>query len=102
MNFSVLGLWATVGPLAKGIVIVMLLMGVASVFVTCERLVVFARSRRASRQYARTMAQVFESGQVRAGDNRRNVGYLGRVIEPGLRAFETSPSRDEQFVVDTV
>ena len=30
------------------------------------------------------------------------MGYLGRVIEAGLRAFETSPSRDEQFVVDTV
>src|SRR5882757_6477464 len=34
MHFSVLELWATVGPFAKTIVIVMLLMGVASVFVT--------------------------------------------------------------------
>ena len=102
MNFSVLGLWATVGPFAKTIVIVMLLMGAASVFITCERLVVFVRSRRASRRYARTMGRVFEAGQLHAAASPKNVGYLGRVIEAGIKAFETSPSKDEQFIVDTV
>jgi biopolymer transport protein TolQ len=102
MNFSVLSLWATVGPFAKTIVIVMLLMGAASVFVFCERLVVFVRSRRASRRYASTMARVFEQGQIQSAGKSGNVGYLGRVIEAGLKALETSPSRDEQFVVDTV
>jgi len=49
------------------------------------------------------MAQVFESGKLHpTGGGQRNVGYLGRVIEAGLKAMETSPSRDEQFVVDTV
>jgi biopolymer transport protein ExbB/biopolymer transport protein TolQ len=103
MHFSVLELWATVGAFAKTIVIVMLLMGVASVFITCERLVVFVRSRRASRRYARTMAQVFETGQLHSAAGRQeNVGYLGRVIEAGIKALETSPSKDEQFIVDTV
>jgi biopolymer transport protein TolQ len=102
MNFSVLGLWATVGAFAKTIVIVMLLMGMASVFITCERIIVFVRSRRASRRYAQTMAQAFEGGQLRGASGPADVGYLGRVIEAGIKAFETSPSRDEQFIVDTV
>ena len=102
MHFSILDLWATVGGFAKTIVVVMLLMGVASVFVTCERIVVFVRSRRASRRYARTMAQVFDGGELRGAGSKGNVGYLGRVIEAGVKALETSPSRDEQFIVDTV
>ena len=103
MHFSILELWATVGPFAKTIVIVMLLMGVASVFITCERLVVFVRARRASQRYARTMGQAFESGELHtAAANKGDVGYIGRVIEAGVKAFETSPSKDEQFIVDTV
>jgi biopolymer transport protein ExbB/biopolymer transport protein TolQ len=105
VKFSLVELWATVGGFAKAIVIAMLLMALASLFVTCERLVVFVRSRRASRRYAARMAQAFESGQVRSGGQvgiTGNVGHLGRVIEAGIRAFETSPSTDEQFTVDTV
>jgi biopolymer transport protein ExbB/biopolymer transport protein TolQ len=102
MHFSVLELWATVGAFAKTIVIVMLLMGAASVFITCERLVVFVRARRASQRYARTMAQVFETGQLHSAARQENVGYIGRVIEAGIKALETSPSKDEQFIVDTV
>ena len=102
MHFSVLELWSTMGAFAKTIVIVMFLMGAASVFVTCERLIAFVRARRASRRYAQTMGQVFESGELRAIPEKGNVGYLGRVIQAGLKAFETSPSRDEQFIVDTV
>jgi biopolymer transport protein ExbB/biopolymer transport protein TolQ len=105
MKFSLVELWATVGGFAKAIVIAMLLMALASLFVTCERLVVFVRSRRASRRYAARMAKTFESGQVRSSGQvglQGNVGHLGRVIEAGIKAFETSPSTDEQFTVDTV
>jgi biopolymer transport protein ExbB/biopolymer transport protein TolQ len=105
MKFSLVDLWATVGVFAKAVVIAMLLMGLASLFITCERLVVFVRSRRASRRYAAQMARTFESGQVRSSGQvglAGNVGHLGRVIEAGIKAFETSPSSDEQFTVDTV
>lgn len=112
MKFSLVELWATVGGFAKAIVIAMLLMALASLFVTCERLVVFIRSRRASRRYAARMAETLGSGQIISvrsvrGDGGQpdltgDVGHLGRVIEAGIKAFETSPSTDEQFTVDTV
>jgi biopolymer transport protein ExbB/biopolymer transport protein TolQ len=102
MHFSAIELWTTMGAFAKTIVIAMLVMGVASVFVTCERVIVFMRSRSASRRYAQTMGQVFESGELRAMPDQGNLGYIGRVIQAGLKAFETSPSREEQFIVDTV
>lgn len=102
MKFSVVELWATVGIFAKLIVIAMLLMAAASLFVTCERLVVFVRSRRASRRYAVEMARTLGRGELRSGGDPASVGHLGRVIEAGIKAFETSPSADEQFTVDTV
>jgi biopolymer transport protein ExbB/TolQ len=102
MTFSLGGLWATVGPFAKAVVVAMLLMALASLYVTCERLIVFMRSRRDSRRYAAKMATLFASGRLQSLGPREGVGHLGRVIEAGLKAFETSPSTDEQFTVDTV
>jgi biopolymer transport protein ExbB/biopolymer transport protein TolQ len=104
MHFSILGLWTTIGSLAKAIVVSMLVMALATLFVTCERLVVFVRSKRASLRYAEKMAKTFGAGQIPsagqgAGDDG---GHLGRVIEAGLAAFKTSPTGDEQFTVETV
>jgi biopolymer transport protein TolQ len=103
MSFSLADLWLSMGVFAKSIIVVMLLMALASLFVTCERLVVFLRSRRASRAYAAKVAAKFSSGQLQsAAQGKTDVGYLGRVIEAGIAAFQTSPSRDEQFTIETV
>lgn len=103
MSFTLAGLWASMGIFARSIVIVMLIMSAASVFVTCERLVVFMRSRNASRRYAQKVAGEFGKGQLKSAAEKGNdVGYIGRVIEAGIAAFRTSPARDEQFTVETV
>jgi biopolymer transport protein TolQ len=103
MSFRIFDLWATMGVFAKSVIIVMLLMALASLFVTCERVVVFIRARNASRKYAAKVAQTLSSGRLQsAAAGSGDVGYLGRVIEAGISAFQTSPSRDEQFTVETV
>jgi biopolymer transport protein TolQ len=102
MHFSLSELWATMGSFAKSVVIVLLLMSLVSVFVTCERIVVFLRSKSASLRYAEKMAQSLGSGKLQSAGDGGNVGHLGRVIEAGISAFKTSPSNDEQFTVDTV
>jgi biopolymer transport protein TolQ len=102
MHFSISELWASMGVFAKAVVFVMLLMSSSSVFVTCERIVVFFRSRSASVRYAEKMSRSLGSGEVHSVGGGADVGHLGRVIEAGIRAFETSPSDDEQFTVDTV
>jgi biopolymer transport protein TolQ len=102
MNFSILALWATIGLFAKAVVIAMFVMALATLFITCERLVVFVRSKRASRRYAERMATSLASGQVESAGSGKDVGHLGRVIEAGIAAFKTSPLDDEQFTVETV
>jgi biopolymer transport protein TolQ len=104
VSFSLSDLWVNTGSFAKAIVMVMLLMSAVSVFVTCERVIVFLRSKRASRRYAKKVAaSLQEGGQVSsAADGGQDVGYIGRVIEAGIAAFKTSPAHDEQFTVETV
>ena len=103
MSFSLSELWLSMGIFAKAIIGVMLAMALASLFVTCERIVVFMRSKRASRRYAAAVASKFSSGKLQGlAKSGKDLGYLGRVIEAGIAAFETSPSRDEQFTVETV
>ena len=106
MNFSLPELWNSVGLFAKSIVVTMLLMWLVSVFITCERAVVFAKSKRASMRYARGVGPSLRSGDLRTlpppNGESKDLGYLGRVIEAGMTALRTTSSRDEQFTVDTV
>jgi biopolymer transport protein TolQ len=105
MNFSLTELWSSVGLFAKSIVVTMLIMWLVSVFITCERAVVFARSKRASMRYARGVGESLKSGQQLRNAppaDTKYIGYLGRVIEAGLTAFRTSSSRDEHFIAETV
>lgn len=105
MNFSLPELWASVGVFAKSIVVTMILMWLVSVFITCERTVVFIKSKRASQRYARGVGQSLRAGELRSvapPADSKDIGYLGRVIEAGMTALRTSSSRDEQFTVDTV
>lgn len=108
MHFSPFELWSSMGPFARAIVIAMLFMSLISVVLTCERAVVFWRSRRDSRRYAAKMADVLVPDasssaslpkRAREGDE---VGHLGRVIDAGLHAFETAPTEDRDFTVETV
>lgn len=103
MSFRLVDLWASMGVFAKSVIVVMLVMALASLFVTCERLVVFFRSRAASRKYANAVAAKLSKGQMQSAvGSEKDVGYLGRTIEAGIKAFQTSPSKDEQFTVETV
>jgi biopolymer transport protein TolQ len=109
MDFSPLQLWASMGAFAKAIVAAMLFMSLVSLLVTCERAVVFARSRRASRRYASKMAKVlvpaaaaFDATSLQRARTDEDIGHLGRVIDAGLSAFESSPLDDKEFTVETV
>ena len=103
MSFSFVDLWASTGLFARSIIVVMLLMSLVSIFVFCERLVVFIRSRRASKRYAAQVATTLGTGELKsAAVSGVDPGYLGRVIEAGISAFKSSPSKDEQFTIETV
>ena len=108
MQFSPFELWSSMGPFARAIVAAMLCMSLASIVLTCERAVVFWRSRRDSRRYAAKMSQLFtpnarfDASSLKSAGESAEVGHLGRVIDAGLVAFQTSPGEDKEFTVETV
>jgi biopolymer transport protein TolQ len=102
MDFSLAALWAAMGLFAKAVIIAMLLMSLVSVVITCERVIVFIRSRNASRRYAEKMVKALGSGELESAPKTTDVGHVGRVIEAGLTAFKTCPVEDEDFTVETV
>jgi biopolymer transport protein TolQ len=102
MDFSLSELWSQMGPFAAAVVIAMLLMSLVSVVITCERVVVFIRSRSASKRYAEKMVKALGSGELENAPKTDDVGHVGRVIEAGLTAYKTCPVEDEEFTVETV
>lgn len=92
------------GIFAKLIVFVMAIMSVLSLTVMAERLVVFSRSGRQSRNFAEKMAAVLAKGDLMAAANTKmgkDVGHLGRVIVAGLTAFRHT-TRDRDVQVESV
>lgn len=104
MDFSLGHLWMSMGIFAKTIVVVLGFMSVSSLVVMFERIVVFAKSRSESIQFAEKMAQVLSGGDINAAVGAgltKNVGHLGRVINAGLTAFKIAP-RDRDTAIESV
>jgi biopolymer transport protein ExbB/TolQ len=93
MQFTLTELVHHMGLFARIIVGVMVIMSIASLYVTAERLFTLRKAKRQSVEYARKMGALFSQGGIEAAaavEASANVGYLGRVIEAGLAAYRTT------------
>ena len=97
-------MWAAMGLFAKGIVILMFFMSLASLLVMFERIATFSRSRAESLKYASAMSKMLGTGvfaaAASAGLNKK-IGHLGRVINAGLVAFKIAP-KDKDAAIESV
>src|SRR5258706_5269354 len=106
MQFTLTELWHNMGGFARGIVGVLALMSVASLYVIAERLFTLRRAKKQSLTYARKMAGLFSQGGIEAAaavEGGPNVRYLGRTIESGLAAYRTSrATADADLIFESV
>ncbi|MBI5542893.1 MAG: MotA/TolQ/ExbB proton channel family protein [Deltaproteobacteria bacterium] len=103
MQFSIVELWQHMGPFARGIVLLLLVMSFASMVIVVDRLLVFRRAHRRSRTFAERMATAVASADwdPLSGASGEDTGYLGRVIAAGwkaLRCDSLSPSVASELV----
>jgi biopolymer transport protein TolQ len=92
MQFTMGDIWAHMGVFAKGIVLVMAVMMLASLIVVGERLFVFMRSKNESRAFAEKMSKLLANGDIDAAASAKlgkDIGHLGRVIGAGLAAYNS-------------
>lgn len=94
------------GLFARLIVIAMAVMSLASVLITIERIIVFRKSMAQSMDFASRMAALFNKGELdTAAANAKissDVGYLGRVLSAGLKAFRSAPHEDKDLTFESV
>lgn len=107
MQFSILGMWASMGPFARFIVVALILMSFASVFIAFERGLALSKSRTESRAFAGKIGAMLAKGDLlgaAAATTKMGseIGYLGRVIGAGLSAFKTSQIGKPDFIFESV
>ncbi|MCL2625747.1 MAG: MotA/TolQ/ExbB proton channel family protein [Cystobacterineae bacterium] len=95
MDFSLVGLWAQMGPFAKTIVVILLLMSLASLLVFVERLFTFFTQKHHAALFLSALGKNLETGALLHAAQTpygKNLGYAGRILTLGLKAFgENSP-----------
>ena len=89
-DFTLLGMWHTMGWDAKIIVIILLLMSVWSLAVIFDRALYFAAAKKQSREFAPRVAGALKEGKldeaIKVAD-RNKKSHLAEVVTAGLQEF---------------
>ena len=107
MDFSLLGLWNQMGGVAKGVVVILLIMSVYAIAIACERFVTFRRSWRRSLGYI-TALQPLVGGKLdeaRALEASFKDAPVARILGPGITEFadglaELGPERPDAVEIE--
>ncbi len=105
MQFTLGALWAHMGLFARLIVIVLGLMSIVSLGVTVERILFFLKSKSDSMAYAASVERMFAEGRLKELASKRvgdAGGYLGRVVDAGLKAFTRAEGANGEYIVESV
>ena len=98
MDFSLTQLWAQMGPFAKTVVVILLLMSFGSLLVFVERLMVFFTSKRHSLRFLSALEKNLERGgfhgaaQAHYGEA---LGHVGRILSLGFKVFKSRAQRPD-------
>src|SRR5687767_9290263 len=91
MDFSLLGLWSQMGYVAKGVVIILLIMSMYSIGITVERVLTFRKGRAQSIGYIGALQPLMATpGRLREAvglDQRWKGSPVARVIGTGVNEF---------------
>ncbi|MEA2563137.1 MAG: biopolymer transport protein ExbB [Acidobacteriota bacterium] len=105
MDFSPVGLWEAMTPIAKGVVVALLLLSVWSLYISVERLLVFRRAHKQSLAFAKLATEHLKHDRPQAvidAANKYPGSHLARVVSAGLQSFQfehgSSPLNDLEIV----
>src|SRR5215475_233495 len=99
MDMSPLALWHSMGSLAKGVVILMMIMSVYSIWVMVERFLTFQQVKNQSLKLLGALSNVLTKGDYQQAidiTKKYKQSHLAKVISAGLLEFEAA-RRDKRF-----
>jgi len=91
MDMSPMALWHSMGGLAKGVVILMIIMSVYSIWVMVERFITFQRAKNQSLKLLGALSNVLTRGDYQQAidiTKKFKESHLAKVIGAGLLEFE--------------
>jgi biopolymer transport protein ExbB/biopolymer transport protein TolQ len=91
-HFTIAGMWASMGPTAKVVVVILALMSIWSLAIAIDRFWRFHKARKESLQVATTLGpllqkQKFDDAVSLAGERRFHNSHVARVLKAGLEEF---------------
>jgi biopolymer transport protein ExbB/biopolymer transport protein TolQ len=105
MDFSILGLWSVMTPIAQGVVIALLILSVWSLYISVERVLFFRKAQKQSLAFAKLATENLKHDRPQAvidAAMKYPNSHLARVVAAGLQSFQfenqTSPLNDLEIV----
>jgi biopolymer transport protein ExbB/TolQ len=94
MDFTLVGLWHEMGPVARGVVMVLLAMSLYSLAITGERLLAYSKGKRLSRLYIEALAPHVENASqlgAAVGLEKKFPGApVATVVGSGIKEYARS------------
>ncbi len=91
MDFTLVGLWNEMGPIARGVVVILLVMSMYALGITVERLLTFRRGKRTSLGYIAALAPLVGAtgrlGQAQGLEAKFPGSPVARVIGAGVKEY---------------
>jgi len=92
MQFGLLEMWAAMGTVARTVAIILIALSIITIYMFIERLLVFSRANKKSREVAPKLADLLKSGNLKdahALANKKDYkgSHLARVTAAGIQAF---------------
>jgi len=105
MDFGPVGLWNSMGGIAKGVALILLCLSVYSLTVAVERWLVYKWAKKQSLEFARLVTQFLKQNRPQdaiAAARKYKHSHLAKVVSAGLLEFqnqaETSPLTGEDII----
>ncbi len=105
MDLSIAGMWESMGFIARAVFFILVVMSVWSLYITCERLLLFGKARKQSLAFARIATDHMKHDRAQAAIDAASKfpqSHLARVVSAGLQSYqfesETSPLSDPEVV----
>ncbi len=92
MEFSLIGMWQSMSPLAKGVSIILITMSIVSLYFFIERQMYFRKAKSRSKEVAPKLAEMLKLGQVKealalATKKENHPSHLARITAAGIAEF---------------
>ena len=92
MEFGMVALWTSMGPVAKGVVIILALMSIWTFKVTIDRMLLYRKARKESIDFLPLATQCLKNNKLREAvelAKKYRKSHLSRVIAAGLQEMQS-------------